>query len=151
MKRFITLIIIVVISNNCMGQMHTSNLQKLDFKDKMLEQILINISKSSCFDKNGHYVLDFFKSNLSSDKYYLSIDKLIINDNTLTSIKYYVEINDIILFVPQTMPNWLFNILSVQKKFSLREEKPYPGGDYNFLIYGTKKGYFKVIYNSCEE
>ena len=134
-----------------MGQMHTSNLQKLDFKDKMLEQILINISKSSCFDKNGHYVLDFFKSNLSSDKYYLSIDKLIINDNTLTSIKYYVEINDIILFVPQTMPNWLFNILSVQKKFSLREEKPYPGGDYNFLIYGTKKGYFKVIYNSCEE
>ena len=134
-----------------MGQMHTSNLKKLDFKDKMLEQILTNTSKSSCFDKNGHYVLDFFKSNLSSDKYYMSIDKLIIDDNTLASIKYYVEINDIIFFVPQFMPNWLFNIQSVQKKFSLREEKPYPGGDYNFLIYGTKNGYFKVIYNSCEE
>jgi len=134
-----------------MGQNRTINLQQIEFKDKTLEKIFTNVTKSDCFNKNDFYVVDFFKSSISNDKYYLSIDRLMFNNNTLDSIAYYLVVNDIVFFVPKTIPDKLFNVLSVQKDFTCKKEEPYPSGDYNFLIYGTLNGYYKVIYNTCAE
>jgi hypothetical protein len=133
-----------------MGQSKTVNLQQVEFKDKMLEKILVNITKSDCFTQAHIYVLDFFQSSLSIDEYYLSIGKLSFIDEKFNSINYYVIINNIVFLVPKNMPNGLFTVLPAQKKFYLKENIDI-GGDYNFLINGTLNGYYKVIYKTCAE
>jgi hypothetical protein len=112
---------------------------------------LCYLTKSDCFNKNDFYVIDFFKSGLSIDKYYLSIDRFMFDDNILDLIVYYLVFNDIVFFVPQTISDRLFDVLPVQKSFNCKKEEPYPSRDYNFLIYGTLNGYYKVIYNTCAE
>jgi hypothetical protein len=134
-----------------MGQNKILNLQQMNFKDKMLEKILVDITKSDCFRESEFYVLNFFTSNMSKNEYYLSIDKFRFNDDTLNSITYYIVINNIVFLVPKGIPNGLFNLLSVQKKFSLKEGIPHIGGDYNFLINGTLNGYYRIIFKSCSE
>ncbi len=141
-------------SVNCVGQNKTLMLQQVDFKDKMLEKILVNIVKTEkeCFKRSDFYVLDFFQSSLSSKEYYLSINEFIFNPNTQNLITYFVVINNVVFFVPNKIPNGLFNVLSEKKNFNIKTEKnPSPGGDYNFLINGTLNGYYKVISKTCTE
>lgn len=151
MKRIIRcLLVIILITNNCNSQNLSVELQQIVFKDKMLEKIFTNMTVSDCFEKTNFYMVDFFISSTSNKKYYLSIDQLITND-ACDSITYYFVVNNTVFFIPKKIPSNLFQILSVKKKFSYKIEESHPGGDYNFLIYGTLNGYYKVIYNSCDE
>ena len=151
MKKIVLYIIFIIISLNCRGQNDTLILQQINFKDKILENILINISKSDCFKDTEFYILDFFKSSLSSDVYYLSIKEF--KSKIQNSMVYYVVINNIVFFVSDDIPNGLFTIQLSKKKFTLRKEKKssYPRGDFNFLLYGTLNGFYKVIYKTCYE
>lgn len=151
MKKIIGCLLVIIITSNCKAQNFSTELQQIEFKDKMLEKIFTNVTKSYCFNQNDFYVVDFFKSGISNEKYYLSIDKLMFNNKIFDSIAYYLVVNDTVFFIPKIIPDKLFEVLSVKKRFSYKMEYPHPGGDYNFLIYGTLNGYYKVIYNSCAE
>ncbi len=154
MKKIVLYFTTLIVSVNCMGQNKISTLKQVDFNDKILEKILVSIVKTDteCFNRTDFYVLDFFQSSVSSNQYYLSINEFVFNSNTQNSITYYVIINNVVFFVPNKTPNGLFNVLSEKKTFNIKTETiPHPGGDYNFLIYGTLNGYYKVIYKTCAE
>lgn len=154
MKKIGLYFITLIVSVNCMGQNKILTLQQVDFKNKMLEKILVSIVKTEteCFNRTDFYVLDFFQSSVSSNQYYLSINEFVFNPNTQNSITYYVIINNVVFFVPNKTPTGLFNVLSEKKTFNIKTETiPHLGGDYNFLIYGTLNGYYKVIYKTCAE
>lgn len=154
MKKIALYSVIFILSVNCMAQNKTLMLQQVNFKNKMLEKVLVSIVKteSECFDSSDFYVFDFFQSSISSDEYYLSINEFTFNANTQKSITYYVVINNVIFFIPNKVPNGLFNILAQKKQFNVNiKRSASPGGDYNFLIYGTLNDYYKVIYKTCAE
>lgn len=152
MKKGIMCVMIFLLSVSCIGQINMLTLQRVDIQDKVLENILIDIVKteSECFNRHEFYVFDFYQSDLSKDKYYLSIKEFNVDSLNPKSIAYYLAINDKVFFVPTITPKGLFNIQPEKKKFVV-EKEIYVGGDYNFVIYGTLNGFYRVLSRTCAE
>lgn len=155
MRRKILYLLIVVVSVNCIGQSSntlTINLQQIEFKDKTLTKTLFDLSKSNsdCLNRRDIYVLDFFQSSLSTEEFFLRIDLLTGDEHFIESIAYYVIINDVVYFLPDSVSTNIIKVLPQKRMFTYEIEHN-PGGDYNFLIWSPLKGYYQVLASSCSE
>jgi hypothetical protein len=152
MKTKILVVIVSLCSVNCFC--HDNNtlvLQQVEFNDKTLERIIIDMSKSECFKKNSAYLMNFFISSFSNGEYFLSLEEFVLKSKGRNDMLYFVLIKDITFFVSDNAPPELFTILLTKRKFYIKNNPPSQGGDYNFLLKGTLNGYYKIIYQTCDE
>ena len=156
MNRIISCLIITAISVNCMGQDKPTilTLQQVEFKDNALTKTLADLSKEEkcCFSKNDFYILDFFHSSLSHDEYYLSIDRFVIDDKIINSIRYYVVINDIVYFISDKVSDDIIKILPSKREYKFKNKDTLIlVGDYYFLIWKTLSGHYHILLRTCGE
>ena len=156
MRRLFIYLIITVLSANCVGQDKTItlDLQQIEFKDKALINTLSDLSKQKpdCFNENDYYILDFFYSSLSNEEYYLSINQFVADNNTPITIAYYVIVDGIVYFISNKVSTDVIKVLPSKKRYSFKNGYGINvGGDYYFLIWRTRMGYYHVLLSTCCE
>lgn len=103
-------------------------LQRIEFRDTLLTRTLSILSdkKQESFNSCDYY-LDFFQTDKSTEEYYIKINRFNVDNKYTSSFTYYVIINDIVYFVPNTVPDGIHRLvydnmyifLPSKKKFTI--------------------------------
>ena len=128
------------------------SLEEYDIQDTVMLNTILNICKSTHFNHDEYFILDFFTSELTPDYYFLCVCSFDYDSISSKMVDAFVVLDKkIFMFNKKNLPPIYSDLKRCQKFDYSKDSIPDVGGGFIYWIWGSFNEFSYVIREECCE